>query len=257
MLGAGTVIVERGSGRWGRKPPALASYPGIRSAGDAKATPGSEASGARKRTPAALVARETGITRSGGRARGLCWLQKSTSGARSRSKGHGSSSLARTRSRGRAQRVKRRRKPGRGGESHEHASSDTGGGLLVIPRAARASAVRDRGREHSAMEGVLVRRKPPSLTRRRERRAWVIRSDGDARCSRERGAGSAEGRDRGRQRLRRKLGARSKRPRPGDTARRSRRSGLRQDRAVSFTWASGASAPGRGFEPPLATRRTA
>jgi len=65
----------------------------------------------------------------------------------------------------RAQRVKRRRKPGRGGESHEHASSDTGGGLLVIPRAARESAVRDRGREHSAMEGVLVGRKPLSLTR--------------------------------------------------------------------------------------------
>jgi len=71
----------------------------------------------------------------------------------------------------RAQRVKRRRKPGRGGESHEHASSDTGGGLLVIPRAPRESAARDRGREHSAMEGVLVRRKPSSLTRRRERRA--------------------------------------------------------------------------------------
>jgi len=77
-----------------------------------------------------------------------------------------------TRSGVRAQRVKRRRKPGRGGESHEHASSGTGGGLLVIPRAPRESAVRDRGREHSAMEGVLVRRKLPSLTRRRERRAW-------------------------------------------------------------------------------------
>jgi len=89
-----------------------------------------------------------------------------------RPKGPGSSSLAHARSRVRAQRVKRRRKPGRGGESHEHASSDTGGGLLVIPRAVRASAVRDRGREHSAMEGVLVRRSPPSLTRRRGRRAW-------------------------------------------------------------------------------------
>jgi hypothetical protein len=77
-----------------------------------------------------------------------------------------------TRSRVRAQRVNGRRKPGRGGESHEHASSDTGGGLLVIPRAARESAVRDRGREHSAMEGVLIRRKPPSLTRRRESRVW-------------------------------------------------------------------------------------
>jgi hypothetical protein len=78
-----------------------------------------------------------------------------------------------------AQRVKARRKPGRGGESHEHASSDTGGGLLEIPRVLRESAVRDRGREHSAMEGVLVRRRPPSLTRRRRKAGLAIRSDGD------------------------------------------------------------------------------
>jgi len=58
----------------------------------------------------------------------------------------------------------------------------------------------------------------------------------------------------GRQRLRRKLGARSKTPQPGGAARRSRRSGLRQDRGASFTWAFGASAPGRGFEPPLVTK---
>jgi len=38
--------------------------------------------------------------------------------------------------------VKRRRKPGRGGESHEHASSDTGGGLPVIPRARAKAQVR-------------------------------------------------------------------------------------------------------------------
>jgi len=37
---------------------------------------------------------------------------------------------------------------------------------------------------------------------------------------------------------------------PGGAARRSRRSWLRQDRGASLTWASGASAPGRGFEPP-------
>jgi len=55
--------------------------------------------------------------------------------------------------------AKERRKPGRGGESHEHASSDTGGGLLVIPRAERESGTRDRGREHSAMEGVLAQRR--------------------------------------------------------------------------------------------------
>jgi hypothetical protein len=106
----------------------------------------------------------------GGRARGSSWLQKSTSGAWSRPKGHGSSPLA-PRSRGRAQRAKARRKPGRGGESRQHASSDTGGGLLVIPRATRESGVRARGREHSAMEGVLERCRPSSLTRRRPGRA--------------------------------------------------------------------------------------
>jgi hypothetical protein len=48
-------------------------------------------SGARERT---LGLHETGIGRSRGRARGLWWLQKSTSGAWSRPKGHGSSSQA-------------------------------------------------------------------------------------------------------------------------------------------------------------------
>jgi len=80
------------------------------------------------------LARGAGIGRCRGRARGSSWLQKSTSGARSRPQGPGSSRLAPC-SRGRAQRVKARRKPDRGGESHEHASSETGGGLLVIPRA--------------------------------------------------------------------------------------------------------------------------
>jgi len=56
----------------------------IRSTGSARATPESGASDARKRTLATLVAPETGIRRSCGRARGLCWLQKSTSGARSK-----------------------------------------------------------------------------------------------------------------------------------------------------------------------------
>jgi len=47
-----------------------------------------------------------------------------------------------TRSRVCAPWVKRRWKPVRGGESHEHASSESGGGLLVIPRAdAQASGV--------------------------------------------------------------------------------------------------------------------
>jgi len=82
---------------------------------------------------ACSLARGAGIGRCRGRARGSSWLQKSTSGARSRPQGPGSSRLA-PRSRGRAQRVKSRRKPDRGGESHEHASSDTGGGLSEIPR---------------------------------------------------------------------------------------------------------------------------
>jgi len=76
--------------------------------------------------------------------------------------------------------VKARRKPGRGGESHEHASSETGGGLLEIPRVPSESAARDRGREHSAMEGVLVRRKPLSLTRRWKKAGLATRSEGDA-----------------------------------------------------------------------------
>jgi hypothetical protein len=79
-------------------------------------------------------ASEARIGRSSGGARGSSWLQKSTSGARSRPEGHGSSPSA-PRSGGRARGANRRRKPGRGGESRQHASSDTGGGLLVIPRA--------------------------------------------------------------------------------------------------------------------------
>jgi len=60
----------------------------VRPASLAEAGP---ASGARERT---LGLRNTGIRRSCGRARGLWWLQKSTSGAWSRPRGHGSSSLA-------------------------------------------------------------------------------------------------------------------------------------------------------------------
>jgi len=100
------------------------------------------------------------------------------------------------------------------------------------------------------MEGVLVRPKPPSLTRRRGRRAWRSEAMGMRRLSRGsrpdprrvatedvRGcvAGPACGR---------------KHRRPGGAARRSRRSWLRQDRGAPVTRASGASAPGRGFEPP-------
>jgi len=130
-------------------------------------------SGARERT---LGLYETGIRRSCGRARGLWWLQKSTSGAWSRPKGHGSSSLAPSGAPG----ANGRRKPGRGGESHEHASSDTGGGLLVIPRAERESGTRDRGREHSAMEGVLAQRRAAAFDEAAAARGTAIRCDGDA-----------------------------------------------------------------------------
>jgi len=76
--------------------------------------------------------------------------------------------------------AKRRRKPGRGGESHEHASSDTGGGLLVIPRAERESGRRDRGREHSAMEGVLAQRRAVAFDEAAAARGTAVRGDGDA-----------------------------------------------------------------------------
>jgi len=71
---------------------------------------------ARRRYPCSLQ----GDQAVSGRARGSIWLQKSTSGARSKPKGYGSSSLA-PRVRGRAPRAKARRKPGRGGESRQHA----------------------------------------------------------------------------------------------------------------------------------------
>jgi len=45
----------------------------------------------------------------------------------------------------------------------------------MIPRAERESGTRDRGREHSAMEGVLAQRGPRPLTR--QRRRGVRRSD--------------------------------------------------------------------------------
>jgi hypothetical protein len=73
-----------------------------------------------------------------------------------------------------------RRKPGRGGESHEHASSDTGGGLLVIPRTERESGTCDRGREHSAMEGVLAQRRAAAFDEAAAARGTAIRGDGDA-----------------------------------------------------------------------------
>jgi len=160
VLGAGS-DGWRGYGRACRRRPSAA----MRRAGFgpyvAEPMPKSGAGGARERTPDSLFVHEAGIGRSRGGARGSVWLQKSTSGVWSRfarTAGLALWLVSHASCAGRAQRVKGRRKPGRGGESHEHASSDTGGGLLVIPRARRASAGRARGKEHSSMEGVLVRR---------------------------------------------------------------------------------------------------
>jgi len=80
-----------------------------------------------------------------------------------RSKDRGSSSMARMPRGARAHRVKRRRKPDRGGESHQHASSETGGGLLVIPRAGAQAFCATGGGSTRTTEGVLARG---------ERRLW-------------------------------------------------------------------------------------
>jgi len=101
-----------------------------------------------------------------------------------RSKDRGSSRLAR-RPRGvRAQRVKRRRKPDRGGESRQHASSETGGGLLVIPRAGAKASVRQGEGATRTTEGVLSDETRQSLTRWRGLpkgtcRTAAARSEGD------------------------------------------------------------------------------
>jgi len=105
-------------------------------------------------------------------------------------------------------------------QSREH-----GGGLSMILRLFGGR----QGREHSSREGVLGSRKQSSLTRRQRRRRLAVPPGRPGRK-----AGSARrDRDRGRQRLRRKLGWRLKTPQPGGAARRSIRSKLRQDRAAS------------------------
>jgi len=194
------------------------------------------ASDVRERT---LVPLGDGVRAIGGCARGLCRLQKSTSGAWSDRKVMGLASWLHTLRRVAAPGAKARRKPGRGGEGHEHASSDTGGGLLEIPRVPRASAARDRGREHSAMEGVLIRRSLPSLTRRRGKAGLAIQSDGDAasrpdprRIVTEDVRGDVASPARGRKHREREV-----------AARRGRRSWPRQDRAVPLTRAFGAQPP--------------
>jgi len=145
-------------------------------------------------------------------------------------KGSGSS-LWLPRSGVRAPAAKRRRKPVRGGESHEHASSESGGGLLVIPRAdAQASACSGEGalgdgRRPGPVQANVFDETAAEPGRRSRRRG----------CGSDAGSAIRRGRDRGRQRLRHELGTRSKTPRPGGAARRSRRSGLRQDRAPPHT----------------------
>jgi hypothetical protein len=112
---------------------------------------------------------ETGLRRSCGRARGLLWLQKSTSSAWSRPQGPGSSPLARTLTRVRSvgeaalEAGSRWREPrAREQRIRWRAPRD--------PTRRRASVRRARGREHSAMEDVLSRRTPTSLTRRQQSR---------------------------------------------------------------------------------------
>jgi len=136
----------------------------------ARPMPESEASGARERTLAPRFRMRGGDRTVGGRARGSSWLQKSTSGAWSWPKGHGSSPLAplltQASSAGESapEAGSRRRKPPAREQRHRwRAPRD--------PTRPRASVRRARGREHSAMEGVLERCGPSSLTRRRPGRS--------------------------------------------------------------------------------------
>jgi len=167
-----------------------------------------------------------GIGRSRGRARGLFGLQKSTSGAWSRSRDHGSS-LWLSSGRLSGQSSAGSRIAVAKATSTRAASNETGDRLLVIPRAYGESPKR-------AGEGEIVdgRRSDParssSLTSRRRR--WIQRPHAKGIRSRDQVRGGSR---EGRQRLRRKLGLRLKTPRPGDSARRSNRSKLRQDRAAS------------------------
>jgi len=108
-----------------------------------------------------------------------------------------------------------------------------------------ASSVRARGREHSAMEGVLAQRGAPSLTRRHPEPSPATRGDGDAAFSVRRAsapwfAGSAEG-ARGRQRSCRKPASMSKDMPAVGLAQRRLRSKLHQDCAEPFAYPCGTS----------------
>jgi hypothetical protein len=182
--------------------------------------------------------RDTGLRRSSGRARGLLWLQKSTSSAWSRPQGRGSSPLARTLTRARSvgemalEAGSRWRKP-RAREQRNRWRAPRDPTRTKRKRGARPGegALGDGRRSGPAEAAVFDETTEEGGPGDPKRRGCGLT------------AGSAEGRDRGRQRRRRRLGARSKTPRPGGAARRGHRSWPHQDRAVPLTWACGAEPP--------------
>jgi len=126
-------------------------------------------------------------------------------------------------------------------------SHATRGGDRAVPRScSRVELVAEVDERRSSTEGVLVRRTLSSLTRRRHSRTWRTEAMGmRQRCRIRRGTRQ------GRQRSGRRPATRSNKPPAGGEARRSRRSGLRQERAPPHTWTPGAQAPGGALGPPL------
>jgi len=199
-----------------------------------------------------------------GCARGLFWLQKSTSGAGSVPSGTGLAPTPHAREGNFPARFCLAQRGALLRQRGEEASWLTRGGNVAgltgsscvhaasVPRVrtaampcGRAGSPRGRAdgprkrpstrrREPSAMEGVLVQRRRSSLTRRRPTVGLAARRRGPAspRGNTRRGRAAAAGRDRGRQRSRHDLGSRSTTPWPGGAARRSYRSKLHQDRAA-------------------------
>jgi len=139
---------------------------------------------ARKRSKGVSAPRRRESDGPRGCARGLCWLQKSTSGARSRSKDRGSSWVARMPRGVCAHRANRRRKPDRGGESHHAREQRDRWRAPRDPTRRRESDQRDRGREHSYDGRRLGPGRASSLTRRRRTGTSVAPSEGSGqRCS--------------------------------------------------------------------------
>jgi len=146
-----------------------------------------------------------------------------------------------------------------GGEGTSEAGSrrqsrENGGGLASIPEG---------GASRPAGEWALVEGRRPGSEKavvfdEKAVEAGLAASPGGfGRKAEEAG----RGRDRGRQRPRRKLGSRLKTPRPGGAARRSVRSTFRQDRAALPEWVFEAPAPnkrsGVASMPKLEARRQA